>query len=91
MLFAASSVARGEDGEGSDFDLLVRFKKPVVLIELIRIEDRFEAAFGRQVDLGTEGSLHPLIRDNVMEICRFCMKARNDKLYLFEIYTNFAD
>lgn len=66
MLGVFGSVARGEDVEGSDVDLLVRFKRPVGLIELIRIEDRFEAALGRQVDLGTEGSLHPLIRDNVM-------------------------
>lgn len=63
MLGVFGSVARGEERPESDVDLLVRFKRPVGLIELIRLEDRFETALGRKVDLGVEGSLHPLISD----------------------------
>jgi predicted nucleotidyltransferase len=61
------SVARGEDGPKSDVDLLVRFKKPVGLTRLIRLEDRFAQIFGRRVDLGTENSLHPLLKCSVQK------------------------
>lgn len=66
MVGVFGSVARGEDTPDSDIDLIVRFKNPVGLLEIIRLEDRFEQSLGRQVDLGTEASLHPLIKDNVL-------------------------
>lgn len=59
------SVARGDDRPDSDIDLLARFNRPIGLPELIRLEDRFEKALGRRVDLGTEGDLHPLIESRV--------------------------
>ena len=62
MLWVFGSVVRGEDRPESDVDVLVRFKNPVGLLELIRLEDRFEEALGRKVDLEVEGSLHPLIQ-----------------------------
>ena len=65
MLGVFGSVARGEDNASSDIDLVVRFKNPVGLLDLIGIEERFEKALGRPVDLGTEASLHPLIKANV--------------------------
>ena len=65
MLGVFGSVARGEDNATSDIDLLVRFKKPVGLIEMIGIEERLEKILGRPVDLGTEAGLHPLIEANV--------------------------
>jgi len=61
------SVARGDDSPKSDVDLLVRFKKPVGLTRLIKLEDRFAQILGRRVDLGTENSLHPLIKNTVMK------------------------
>lgn len=61
------SFARGDFGPKSDVDLLVKFRKPVGLVKLIRIEDRFESVFGRPVDLGTEKSLHPVIKPSVLE------------------------
>lgn len=61
------SVARGDDTSESDVDLLVKFDRPVSLLELIKLEDKFVDIFGRKVDLGTEGGLHPLIRDSVMK------------------------
>ena len=59
------SVARGNDRPDSDVDLLVEFKGPVGLPGLLKLERRFESAFGRRVDLGTESSLHPLIKSQV--------------------------
>jgi predicted nucleotidyltransferase len=65
MLGVFGSVARGEDSIESDVDLLVKFHKPVGFFELHDIEQKLQAAFGRRVDLGTEASLHPLIRAGV--------------------------
>jgi predicted nucleotidyltransferase len=60
------SVARGEDDENSDIDILVKFKKSPSLLGLIRIEGLISEKIGRGVDLVTEDSLSPLIRDNVL-------------------------
>jgi uncharacterized protein len=56
------SVARGEDGEGSDLDLLVEVRDPdYVGLEELRAE--LEAELGAHVDLAVEG----LLRDEVRE------------------------
>ena len=70
MLGVFGSVARGEDTPESDVDLLIQLKKPVGLIEFIRLQDKFVEVFGRKVDLATEESLHPLIRQNVLSDLR---------------------
>ena len=60
------SVARGEDKQGSDVDLLVKFNTTKSLFELVNLESRFENIFrGRRIDLVTEGFLSPFIRDSV--------------------------
>lgn len=59
------SVARGNDRPDSDVDLIVEFKGPVGLPGLLKLERKFESTFGRKVDLGTEASLHPLIKAHV--------------------------
>ncbi len=66
MLGVFGSVARGEDTEESDVDLLVKLGKPTGLIGFIQLEDKFVEVLERKVDLATEDSLHPLIRQNVM-------------------------
>ncbi len=66
MLGIFGSVARGEDNANSDVDLLVRLSKPVGFVEFIALEDTFKEVLGRNVDLATEASLHPLIRKNVL-------------------------
>ena len=66
MLGVFGSVARGEDNPTSDVDLLVKLSKPVGFIEFISLEDKFREILGRNVDLATESSLHPLIRKNVL-------------------------
>jgi predicted nucleotidyltransferase len=67
MLGVFCSVARGQDTAKSDIDLLIRLKEPVGLIGFIQLKDKFVEVFGRKVDLGTEGGLHPLIHDSVMK------------------------
>ncbi len=59
------SVARGEDTPASDVDLLVEFAKPKSLLALVGLEQEFEAALGRKVDLVTPAALSPYLRDRV--------------------------
>ena len=66
MLGVFGSVAGGEDKSTSDVDLLVELSKPVGFVEFINLEDKFCEVLGRNVDLATESSLHPLIRKNVL-------------------------
>ena len=57
------SVARGEDDEGSDVDLLFVMGRPLSLMELGRLEDEVSASVGVPVDLVPESSLRPELRD----------------------------
>lgn len=60
------SYARGEATEESDIDLLVRFSKPKG-IEWLDAAFEIEDTLGRKVDLITEKSLHPLIKESVLQ------------------------
>ena len=59
------SMARGEAVARSDIDLLVRFSKRKSLLEMVRLEREVSAALGRKVDLLTESSISPYLRDRV--------------------------
>lgn len=48
------SVARGEANEKSDIDLLIRFGKPIGMIDYMRFIERVEKALDRSVDIVTE-------------------------------------
>jgi len=58
-------MSRGELRKDSDVDLLISFRTPVGMLTLIKLEQQMSQALNRNVDLGTESSLHPLIRENV--------------------------
>lgn len=62
------SVARGDDRPDSDVDLLVRFskEKKITLIDLEDVEESFERAFGRSVDLVTTKSVSPYMKRGIM-------------------------
>ena len=60
------SVARGEDDEGSDVDLLFVMGRPLSLMELGQLEDEVSAAVGAPVDLVPESSLRPALRDRAL-------------------------
>jgi len=65
-LLLFGSVARSEETEESDVDLLVRFARPKSLLDLVRIEREFSEALGRKVDLLTEGALSPYLRERIL-------------------------
>ena len=60
------SVARGEARPTSDVDILIKFAKPKSLLDIVRLERELGALLGREVDLVTEASLSPYIRNDVL-------------------------
>ncbi len=60
------SVARGEETEESDVDLLADFTTRKSLMDLVRIEREFSERLGRRVDLLTERALSPYLRDRIL-------------------------
>ena len=65
--FAAvfGSFARGQTGPGSDIDLLVRFAKPKSLLDFVHLERLLAEALHAGVDLVTENSVSPYLKDRI--------------------------
>jgi hypothetical protein len=59
------SFARGDFTKDSDLDLLVRFSKRKSLVDQVRIEREFSEVLKRKVDLLTEMSISPYLRDRI--------------------------
>jgi len=59
------SFAREESTAGSDVDLLARFSKRKGLLDLVRVEREFSEALGKPVDLLTEASISPYLRERI--------------------------
>lgn len=64
------SVARGEATEQSDLDLLVEWEPERGLLDHVRLVQGLEDLLGVKVQIGTERSLHRLIRDRVLSEAR---------------------
>lgn len=60
------SVARGDEGPGSDVDFLVSLEPGRTLMDLARLEARLEELLGRPVDVVTESSLREPIRTSAL-------------------------
>ena len=60
------SVARGEDQDGSDLDILVDPAPKTSLLELTRLERLITESMGLRVDLLTPGDLPPSFRGKVL-------------------------
>lgn len=61
------SVGRGEQDTSSDFDLLVDMAEGRNLFDLIALSNDLEESLGVDVDVVTEASLSPYIRDRVLD------------------------
>ena len=59
------SMARGDDREGSDVDVLVTFEGKATFDNFMGLKLDLEDLFGRPVDLGTPDTLRPEIRARV--------------------------
>ena len=60
------SVAREEQTERSDIDLLVEFSKPVSLVTFMQLEYYLSDMLGNKVDLVTFDSLKPMIQQDIL-------------------------
>ncbi len=61
------SFVRGEMKEGSDIDLLVEFEGEKSLLDLAGLKIELEDLLGRKVDVLTYNSLHPLLKNKILE------------------------
>ena len=59
------SVARGEEKQNSDIDLLVTLEEGRSLFDLIDLKIKLEEILNRKVDLVTEESVHWYLKDNI--------------------------
>jgi uncharacterized protein len=64
------SVARGEDREDSDIDLLVHMEDDRSLLDMIGFAQDVEDLVGRKIDVVDDGGLHRVIRDHVLAEAR---------------------
>lgn len=60
------SAARGEAKKRSDIDILVKFSGKKSLLDLVRIQFILEDKLGKKVDLLTYNSIHPLLKDIIL-------------------------
>ena len=61
------SVVRGEQGAGSDIDILVEFERPIGFVRFMRLEKRFGELLGMSVDLVTKKALNPHIGKRILQ------------------------
>ena len=61
------SLARGTFTEASDVDLLVNMQPGSSLLDIIAIKQDLEDLLGRKVDVVTENSLSPYIKDDILK------------------------
>lgn len=61
------SLVRGEMDEKSDIDILVEFEGRKSLLNLAGLKMELEEKLKREVDVLTYKSLHPLLREKILE------------------------
>jgi predicted nucleotidyltransferase len=60
------SVARGDDRAGSDIDLLVDMEPDRSLLDVVGLGQDLEELLARKVDVLTDASLHPALRERIL-------------------------
>ena len=61
------SVVRGEARDASDLDVLVKLDEDRSLLDHVALKQDLEDLLGCDVDVVTEGALHRLLRDRILE------------------------
>jgi hypothetical protein len=69
------SFVRGEADPDSDVDLIVAFSGPTGLLALVRLERELSEVLGRGVDLLTEESISPYLRERIQREQRVIYEA----------------
>jgi len=60
------SVARGEDTDGSDIDVLVDMDEEASLLDLIQFQQALEEILHRRTDVLTLAGISPYLRDRIL-------------------------
>ena len=60
------SIVRGENKKKSDIDFLVKFRGRKSLLDLVRLKLQLETKLKKRVDVLTYKSVHPLIKESIM-------------------------
>jgi len=60
------SVAREENTENSDIDILYQLKDTIGLFNIVRIKDSLEEKLNKKVDLVSEKYIHPELKPYIM-------------------------
>ena len=71
------SVVTGEAKKSSDVDILVKFDSRKSLLDLVRLQFMLEDKLGRKVDLLTYDSIHPLLKDIILNEQRVIYEKRS--------------
>lgn len=61
------SVARGEDSENRDVDILYQLKEVIKFTNLLRLHEELEQKLNRKVDLVSEKYAHPKLKPYIMK------------------------
>ncbi|MCK4810089.1 MAG: nucleotidyltransferase family protein [Candidatus Omnitrophica bacterium] len=61
------SVVRNEITKESDIDLLIEFGEKKSLLDLVGLKLELQELLGRKVDIVTYASLHPLLKEKILE------------------------
>ena len=59
-------MARGDAKAGSDVDLLVKLERGRSLLDIVALKQDLEDLLGCKVDVVTERSISPLVRDEIL-------------------------
>lgn len=65
------SVVRGQQGAGSDIDILVEFEGSIGFVRFMRLEKRLAELLGMPVDLVTKKALKPHIGKRILQEVRY--------------------
>ena len=60
------SVARNENTENSDIDILYQLKETVGLFNIVRLKDSLEEKLNKKIDLVSEKYVHPELKAYIM-------------------------
>jgi uncharacterized protein len=76
------SRARGDFPTDSDLDLLIKVTQSTSLLDLIGMEHALEDLLGIEVEVVTEGGLHPMLRDEILAEARPLVALRKPEAVL---------
>lgn len=61
------SVARGEETNQSDIDIIVEFAEPIGLFRFMALENFLSLLLEKKVDLVTKNALKPVIKEKILK------------------------